>query len=85
MNMVPYEAKELNYKPRMERGAIYALLDRFLDSDHQCVKVTGWNHVSANVCKSSIDTVIKRERLFGVKVTVRGNEVFLVKKDYKNT
>jgi hypothetical protein len=85
MKMEPYDAKKINYKPRMERGQIFALIDSFLNGNSPCVKITGWNHASANVCKSSIDTVIKRERFFGVKVVVRGKEVFLVKKDIKNT
>lgn len=83
MKMVPYSAEKLNYRQGMVKGQIFALIDSFLNSDHQCVKITGWNHKSANVCKSSLDAVIKRERFFGVKVVVRGDEVFLVKKDFK--
>lgn len=81
MEMVPYNVEEIE-KERARPGAIYALLDKFLSSDHQCVKVTGWHNAKAEYCRNVFDSVIKRRRLFGVKVVVRKNEVFLVKKDY---
>lgn len=81
MEMVPYNLDTL-YKERMSSDGIYALLDKFLSSNNQCVKVTGWTQSKAYYCKTVLDSVIKRRRLFGVKVMVRKNEVFLVKTDY---
>ena len=76
--MVPFDAAKLGGIGRMNSD-IYAMLQEFVASGHECVKLEGWKHKSASACAMSLRASIKRYRLFHIKVTVRGNDVYLIK------
>lgn len=83
MEMVPCKLSEIKREHLKDTiitsKEYYALLDDFLDSDYQCVKVTGWEHVRAVYCQQIISRIIRKRRMIGVKCALRDNEVFLIK------
>lgn len=56
-----------------------ALLDAFLRSDHECVRVVEHKWKDAYVGANSLRKSIERYRYGGVKAFVRGGEIYLVK------
>ena len=83
MEMVPCKLSEIKREHSKDKNITskeyYELLDNFLDSEHSCVKITGWEHVRAVHCQQVISRIIKRRRIVGVKCALRDNEVFLIK------
>lgn len=80
MKFVPYERKNLKrvYRP----GPNQELLLEFANSGLDCAKIEGFTHKNAKICQSNLRTSAKRIGLGNtIKVTVRGEEVFLVRKN----
>lgn len=78
MKLVPYEREKLEglgYKPTK----LLALLDEFVQSGLDCVKVEGWTHKTAASCASSLAVAIKRQNRSGIRAVLRNGEVFLIK------
>ena len=77
MTLIPYDKKKL--------GIIYnktknlELLEEFLNSDYDCVRVNGYTHKTADCCAKCLRGSIKRFGLKGISVITRKNEVFLIK------
>lgn len=82
MKMVPYDAKKLNryYKSCSNQE----ILEQFIDSDLDCVRIDDYPHKNAAICRNSLALSIKR---FGFNITAirRGNDVFLVKNKIANS
>lgn len=55
------------------------LLEKFIDSGLDCMKVEGWKHKNARVCSSSLANSIKRYKINGVRAFTLKDEVFLIK------
>lgn len=78
MKLVAYDKEKL-------MGAVYKrtknqnVLKEFINSDLDCVRVEGWEHVNAAACANSLKNSIKRFRVTGIQVFVRKGEVYLVK------
>lgn len=57
----------------------YKILDDFIKSGEDCVKLTGWKHKTPYVCTGSLTKSIQRFKLAGIAaVTVKG-EVYLIR------
>lgn len=55
------------------------ILNEFIESGEDCVKLTGWKHKSPYACTGSLVKSIQRFKLAGITaVTVKG-EVYLIK------
>ena len=80
MKMVPFDVSKLNNVGRMNND-IYSTLQEFSASGHKCVKLEGWTQKNAQGCVASLRQSIKRYRLFHIQATVRGNDVFLIRKE----
>lgn len=78
MKLVPYEISKLGSIKGYSNNR--ALLQEFVESDLDCVKVEGFTQKEARYCASSLSNSVKRYRIANVKVITRKNEVFLVKK-----
>lgn len=67
-----------------KRHDLQSLIKEFADSSYSVAEIEfkfGSDYVSARVCSSCIANAIKRSRRYGVKVSLRGDRVFLVKTD----
>lgn len=78
MKMIPYDSKKLNtygYK----RSSNLELLEEFVNSGMDCVKVEDWTQSTANACAGSLNSSIKRYNLYSIRAISRGGEVYLIK------
>lgn len=63
----------------MANSAVFEILMQFSRSNYDCVRVEDYPHASANICAQGLRAGIKKYRLFNIKVTKRGNDVFLIR------
>ena len=61
------------------------MFDEFIRSDSSCMEIIGWNkeYKSARSCQNSLTQAILTRRI-AMRVSVRGDRVFLVKRGVKN-
>lgn len=77
MKLVPYNKDDLRIKRSYTDN--YKILMEFAESDLDCVKLEGWTQKNAKSAQQSMWNSIRRYHLYGIKVVVRGNNVFLLK------
>lgn len=58
------------------------ILMEFKNSSDTCVQVVDFGHANARGCSYSINTSIRAYHLYELVSFVRGNSVFIAKKDY---
>lgn len=76
MKMVPCDTDRLrHYKPTKN----YLLFEEFLNGDADCVQLVDHGHKHARACQSCLTNSLRWFGIKGVKVLVRGENVFLVK------
>lgn len=76
MKMVPYDMKSLrHYKPTKN----YLILEEFMNGNNDCVRLVDHGHSNAKSCQSCLQSSIRWFGIKGVKVVIRGEDVFLVK------
>lgn len=74
--MVPYDTEKLrHYKPTKN----YRLFEEFLNGDADCVQLVDHGHSNAKSCQTSLTGSLRWFGIKGVKVVIRGEDVFLVK------
>ena len=56
------------------------ILNDFIESEMDCVKLTGWKHVSACSCASALKKSIQRFKMTSITVVTIKGEVYLIKK-----
>lgn len=78
MKITAYEKEKLGVAPN-KKTYILNILDEFLESGMDCVKIEGWTHASVNSCVNTIHKAIKRYNKGNVRVITRSGEVFLIK------
>lgn len=78
MKLVPYDAKQLKWH---RLGSNQALIQEFLDSGHDCVKVENFTQNTARNAQSNISVCLKRMGVRNVRAICRGNNLFLLKID----
>lgn len=79
MKLVPQNAKEVAEKRRYTR--VYDIVQEFIHSKEECVKVTAYTHKHAYSCASSISKCLRTHRIHTVQCFVLHGEVFLMKKE----
>lgn len=79
MKLVAYDREDINniggYKPT----ANMKLINEFVESDLDCVKVEEWTHKNAWTAAWSLNETIKRMKKNGIKAISRNGEVFIIK------
>lgn len=77
MKLTPCKMSDIEQKTRMN---LFELLTEFTESEHKCVEVEDYHHVSAYSCASALNKAAKRYRMFNIKVISSGGKVYLIKK-----
>lgn len=78
MNMIPVDINEL--KKGYKRSSNQKILSQFAESKHDCVKIEDYSQSDCHSCAASLNSSIKRFHMTGLRVIVRGGEVYLLKK-----
>lgn len=79
MRIVPYDFKKIKNKKGYKKSELQSILEEFLESGKDCVKIEDWEQKSASSCTSSFNTAAKRYKMTGARAISRNGEVFLVK------
>lgn len=58
---------------------LQGILEEFINSDFDCVKIEGWDYKNIKSCAGSFSNSIKRFGFRNVRVVTRKGEVFLIK------
>lgn len=80
MKLIPYDIKEAMKKKRYKPTNNLELLEEFIESGLDCVKVEGWTQKNAEICTSSIKSSIKYYGMTNIECFYRKDEVFLIRK-----
>lgn len=78
MTLVPYNKNDLN-PVTYKRTSNLKIIDEFVHSELDCVRVDGYTHKSAIVCAQCLRVSVKRFGVPGIRVVQRKDDVFLVK------
>lgn len=79
MKLVPCE--KIHLKTYVRNSDNFETIMEFKDSELECAKVEGYPHVSAKICATSLRNTIKNYKIRGIKVSYRGDEVYLIKEN----
>ena len=79
MTFTPYDLKQLDNAMGYKVGSNQKIIEEFVDSGHDCVKVEGWTNKTACSAAGSLNKTIETMRKGGIKAISRNGEVFLVK------
>lgn len=83
MKLVQYDINKLIKKKRVRSNNL-AILEEFMNSGLDCVKVEGFTNKNTKSCCNSLNLSIKRYGYKTIKSVTYGGEVFLVKKSELN-
>lgn len=84
MTFTPYELKQLDNAMGYKTGCNQKIIEEFVDSGYDCVKVEGWTNKTAGSATNSLNSTIKTMHKGGIKAVSRRGEVFLVKTSAMN-
>ena len=84
MKLVPYNLSDLGHIGGYRKTSNLKILDEFVKSGYQCVKVENYPQKDAANCRNSLVNSIKKFKLNGIKVSVRGRDVFLINTGFDN-
>ena len=79
MNLIPCDKKAIATVKNI-RSDNFTLLTKFAESGHECAQIEGYPHKSANGCAAALRTAIRKYRMFTIGVSVRGDNVYLIRK-----
>jgi hypothetical protein len=85
MELIAYDKKKIKNIDGFRKSDILMAIEKFVESDMDCVKIEGWTHKHATSCMSSFRNAINRYKIGGVRVLVRNGEVFLIKETKTKT
>ena len=80
MKLIPYNVDNVPGKHAYSLTKNLELLEEFANSDFDCVEVTDFTQKNATTCATSLNTSIKRYRMFSIKAIQRGDRVFLIRR-----
>lgn len=72
------EFKE-KYKKYYKKSKWQEVLENFLESDMDCVKVEDYSNKDAKSCATALGTAIKRFHMTGVRSVLCDGEVYLIR------
>ena len=79
MIAVPYDFKKIELKKSyFKKSDNQKIIEDFLASGQDCVKIEDWTQKSAMCCAGVLNKSIERFKLTGAKAISRNGEVFLV-------
>ena len=78
MKLVPYDLEKIGYYGAYRKTRNLKILDEFVKSGHRCVKIEDYPQKDAKNCSRSLKASIRKFKLNGIKVSVRGQDVFLI-------
>lgn len=81
MKLIAYDINKINNIGNYKNSENMRLINEFVESDMDCVKVEGWTHAHANSCANSFVQTLKRMKKSGIEVVSRKGEVYLIKKN----
>lgn len=79
MRLVPYDLKKIKKVNGYRKSENQKIIEEFLASEHDCVKIEGWAQKTAVSCAGSLNKSIERYKMTGAKAISRDNEVFLIR------
>jgi hypothetical protein len=79
MYIKPYDKKQLR-KDLWSKSRNFEILTKFAESDYDCVEIEDYPHSNAKNCQTTLCSSIKHYKMHNIKVSIRGERVFLVKK-----
>ena len=82
MNFIPCDKRAIAVVKNI-RSDNFTLLTSFADSGHECAKVEGFPHKSAQGCASALRSAIRKYRMLTIGVVVRKDDVYLIRKPAK--
>lgn len=80
MKLIPYDYKEAMKKKRYKPTRNLGILEEFIESGLDCVKLEGYDHKNAETATSSFKSSIKYYGMTNVECFYRKDEVFLIRK-----
>lgn len=78
MRLVACEVPELR-KGCYKKSEVMELIEEFVSSEHECVRIDGWHHKTAGGCYNVFYSALKRYNVGNVIVRTSGDNVYLVK------
>ena len=81
MNLVAYDKKKLDNLYGYKRTKWLKIIDEFVESDMDCVKLENFSHKTSTSCTAALKVAIKRYHKAGIQAIERNGEVFLIKID----
>lgn len=80
MRAVPYDFEKIELKKSyFKRSNNQKIIEEFLASGQDCVKIEDWTQKSAMCCAGVLNKSIERFKLTGAKAISRNGEVYLIK------
>ena len=79
MKLIPCDEKVTTTVKNIRQDN-FKLLMQFAESGHECAKIEGYPHKSADGCAVALRAAIKKYRIFTVGVSVRKDNVYLIRK-----
>lgn len=81
MKMVPYNRKEIPAAQHYKSTKNLKVLEEFMNSGADCVQLVDHGYANAKSCYSALRVSAIRFGFAGVQVIIRGEDVFLAKKE----
>jgi hypothetical protein len=79
MKLIAYDKNKIKNIGGYKKTENMKIIDEFVDSGLDCVKVEGWTQKYAWRCAWSLNQTIKRLKKSGIRALSRDGEVFLIK------
>lgn len=79
MKLMPYDLTKVSNSNGYKHTKNQKILEEFVESGLDCVKVEDWTQKTARGCASSFNTSIGVYKMTGIKAISRKGEVFLIK------
>lgn len=84
MRLVPYDRSKLGHVKGYNRTKNLEILEEFMNSGHDCMKLENFTHARAAGCQSALQQSAKRYGLASsIAIVVRNDEVFLIRRDHE--
>lgn len=79
MIMVPYDLKKIEKVDGYKKSNNQKIIEEFLATGLNCVRVEGWTQKTALSCAGSLNRSIKKYKMTGARSISRKGEVFLIR------
>jgi hypothetical protein len=80
MKIVPFDKKDIRDLNRFKNTKNQKILQEFIDSGLDCVKVEDYTHKSASICCGVLRKSAERFHMNNIEILYRGDSVYLIRK-----